>query len=622
MADLLQRSLSTAGDSMSRADAQIIGLPEFGPADRWNLRTGSALLLLVVLWAWKFHSTWAAWGSLTIDGGHEMYIPALLAEGKTLYRDVWFNFGPAAPYFNSYLFRLFGVHLKVLYWAGSLSALASAIFLYAAGMYLSSWKVGWTAGAVLLLEGFQPSLFCFPLPYSFSAVYGCVMACLFLCVIIRATNSEGWIWVFAAGVVAAIALSLKPEFGVTCYLTLFALIGLRGYRKRESIGSDLLAILPGIIVCAVVIRWMISLRGADFIIQENIQSWPTSYFMKAYARTWLEQNGFALNATALQGALTRLLFPAGVVLELYCLKNWWGRSDLKSILLRLALFAGLVAYYLLMDLNPEGALRAVVFPRDMVLYVLVAAMAICGIFWREILTGSRKTVLPLMFGFSGLLAFRVLLKMTPGDYPIYYNGPVVLCFLLGALMLVRQAIRRPTFAFRAEVLVCLACLLSAGIYAHDRESAAKAFVPLTTARGTIRVPPHLAETYRSAIAFMKERAALGEYVLSVPEDTSLYFLSETYCPTRVFLLIPGSLAPGRMTDEFIQEIEQKPVRYLLWSNRLFWEYGVPIFGSDFDQDIADYLKSHFHRVRPVAPETISLIDWNAQIWERNDEKDY
>jgi hypothetical protein len=90
-----------------------------------------------------------------------MYLPSVLAEGKVLYRDVWFNFGPASPYFNSWLFRLFGVHLNVLYWAGSLSALASAILLCLCGMRLSSAIAGWTAGAVLLFEAFHPTLFSF-----------------------------------------------------------------------------------------------------------------------------------------------------------------------------------------------------------------------------------------------------------------------------------------------------------------------------------------------------------------------------------------------------------------------------------------------------------------------------
>jgi hypothetical protein len=113
---------------------------------------------------------------------------------------------------------------------------------------------------------------------------------------------------------------------------------------------------------------------------------------------------------------------------------------------------------------------------------------------------------------------------------------------------------------------------------------------------------------------MKAKAAAGESVLSVPEDTSLYFLSGTICPTRVYQFSPGVLVPGKMTEETISEIERKKVRYLLWSNRAFPEYGVPVFGVDFDTTFAAYLKLHYRLVEP-------LIDnneegWNATIWER------
>src|SRR2546423_15211815 len=118
----------------------------FGSQAPWTPTTYGALGSLVVLWVAELIVTWGAWGNLTIDSGHEMYIPALLAEGKMLYRDLWFNFGPLAPYFNSYLFRLFGIHLSVLYWAGSLTALSAAVFLYMAGMQLSAWPIGWTPG--------------------------------------------------------------------------------------------------------------------------------------------------------------------------------------------------------------------------------------------------------------------------------------------------------------------------------------------------------------------------------------------------------------------------------------------------------------------------------------------
>ncbi len=120
---------------------------------------------------------------------------------------------------------------------------------------------------------------------------------------------------------------------------------------------------------------------------------------------------------------------------------------------------------------------------------------------------------------------------------------------------------------------------------------------------------------------MKEKASLGQSVLSVPEDTSLYFLSGAYCPTRVFLFTPGVLVPGKMTEDVIREIERKHVSYLLWSNRIFSEYGVPVFGKDFDRYFGDYLKSHYRPVSPVIPNTGSDLQWTAVVWERKPEID-
>src|SRR3984893_12685355 len=338
----------------------------------WNPTTYIALLMLIVLWAVKVYSTWAAWGNLTIDSGHEMYIPALLAQGKVLYRDVWFPYGPAAPYFNSYLFRLFGVKLNVLYWAGSLSALGSAIFLYLAGMRLNAWHVGWTAGAILLLEGFAPSLFSFPLPYAFSTVYGCVLGCLFLWLAIVAVSAKNSWWIFGAGTVAAAALLFKPEFGTACFATLVPLVAVRGFSQwsRRRIATDVLAIVPGVVACGLVFLWMVSLEGFEFITQENLVGWPTSYFMKTYGKMWLASNGFTISATAFENALTRAIALAGVLIAAYSIL-WWKRSDTRAILLRVMIVLAVIMYFAKTNyFFPEGetpllVLNAIFFPQDM-----------------------------------------------------------------------------------------------------------------------------------------------------------------------------------------------------------------------------------------------------------------
>ncbi len=302
--------------------------------------------MLVVLWAVKVYTTWAAWGDLTIDSGHEMYVPWMLAEGKMLYRDVWFLYTPGAPYINSCLFRLFGMHLNVLYWAGSLSALGSAIFLYLIGMRLSSWLVGWTAGAVILLEAFQPSLFCFPLPYAFAAVYGCLVGCLFLWLVINASTSTGWPWMLAAGVAAAVALLIKLEFGIACYGTLALLIATRSFLQRSwsLLTKDFIAILPGIAICALVIRWMVSIAGVEFITQENFMSWPTSYFMKVYGKAWLELTGFTVTGLAFHEAMFRAIPLAIALFVSYCVL-WWNRSDMRSVLLKVVSVLAVLVYF-------------------------------------------------------------------------------------------------------------------------------------------------------------------------------------------------------------------------------------------------------------------------------------
>jgi hypothetical protein len=604
-------AVSLLDRSLSRLFAEMLG-----PEVTWTRTTYVAFSALITIWAALMFSTWATWGNLTIDCGHEMYVPAVLSEGKKLYRDVWFMYGPAAPYLNSFLFRLFGVHLNVLYWAGSLSALGSAAFLYLAGMRLGSWVIGWAAGAVVLIQAFQPGLFCFPLPFSFAAVYGCLTACLFLWLVLRASTSTGWAWVFGAGTTAAAALLLKPEIGVACYLTLVPLIAVRSLlrQSRKSIMSDFVAILPGIVICGLVIRWMVSIAGAEFITQENIVSWPTSLFMRTYGKMWLERTGFTITGAAFAAALYRTSHLAGVALGFYCILRRT-RSDGRSIFLGAEICVVVLACLArFLPWQAQEVFRWVFFPRDMVLFVAVAASLAWWYFWRERSLGHSPAV-ALSLTFASLLAFRILMGMQPAGYSIYYNGPVVLSYqLLLARLIIPRPARLRLFVAQAEVLVCFGCLMAVAIYSSSYIIYRMGLVPLTTERGTIRVSKRMAKNYQEAIAFMKEKAAVGESVLSVPEDTSLYFLSGTHCPTRLYSFTPGILVPGKMTDEVIQELEWGPTRYLIWSNRDFPEYPERRFGTDFDRTLGDYLRSHYRPLRPLIPN--DGPGWSAVVWER------
>jgi hypothetical protein len=386
------------------------------------------------------------------------------------------------------------------------------------------------------------------------------------------------------------------------------------------------ATLPGIAICVAVAQWMISLGGVEFITQENLVTWPTSYFMKAFGKVRLEETGFTLTLPAFAGALWRAIGFGLLLLAIYAV-FWWKERSRASTRIRIAIAAALAYYFaraifLSNESNPLlDALSLAFFPRDMVIYVGLAALLVSWLWWKIFREGKVcvSAGLPILLIFSTALAFRILMKMTSSVYSIYYNGPVLLSFLLvlGCCFVSPSLTRRRRFLLGASF--CAGSLLLVAIpNLQDELRAARGYVALDTPRGTLRLVVGKKESYQSAIEFMREKASRGETVLSVPEDTSLYFLAETECPIRVYSLTPGVIAPGKMTEGVIQEIDTKRVDYLLWSNRLFTEYGVPVFGKDYDVELGEYLRRNYRKLGPVRPVKIGSVLWTANIWKRSE----
>ena len=419
-----------------------------------------------------------------------------------------------------------------------------------------------------------------------------------------------------AGSAAAAALLCKVEMGAACYsaLTLLILIRILAHRSWKTMAIDALTVLPGHDLWIRVALWMISIKDVTFITDENIVSWPGTFYMKMYGQKWLETTGFVLNGSALVGVATRTALVALVLAMFYRYLYRLRLLRPNSSFLRLGAFvAGLALLAYLLPWRAEVVFRWIFFPRDMVLYIGIAALIAWMHFLRQ--PARKDASMVLLLTFSALLAFRILFGMKPSGYPIFYNGPVLLAFLLLALAIVPRNGRGPEFIFRAECLICFACLSAVILHTAVVLPSTKDYVPLSTGRGTIRVSKDRAASYKHAIAFMKERAAVGEGVLSLPEDTSLYFFSETHCPTRLWLFGPGLLVPGRMTDEILSQFENN-VKYVLWSTRTFAETGYPNFGVDFDIPLGYYIQSHYKFVRPLVPANEAGWDWNAGIWER------
>jgi hypothetical protein len=579
-----------------------------------------AIGVLCCLWLGLVTFGWARWGSVTVDSGREIYVAAALAQGKVLYRDVWYPYNPGAPYVNAELFRIFGTHITVAYLAGALAALGAALTLLRGALYLLPLPAAFAIAYIVLIQSFGPGIFSYPLPYSYAAVYGSVAACCFLLCAIQAAFVGTKRAVFWAAIWSVVALLMKLEHGLACFGTLALLqIGLiLRQRSWRAALANLWVTVPALLVCAITIAWMVSIGGVTFLTQENFTLWPNSYFTRTYGQFWLGGMGFEWS---LQKILSAIVVTVGFVIFWTSFRVWLRfavrKLSFHNAVLTFPLAAVAVAIWTAYPEGRNDLIANLIFPPPMAFMVALAVPVAAFSFWRSTWQGRNLAILVLMT-LSPLLGFRILFGMMPHAHAIFYNGPLLLAFFWLLLFIAIPANDADSEAKVRKAILSICALLciwvTVQVYPDYRDMRQRR-LPFESERGTIYLPETMLPAWAEAVDFMRHAKASGHTVMSIPEDTALYFFSDVLCPIRVCIFHPGVVAPGHMMNQVIGEIRQAQVQYIIWSNRKFYEYGAPEFGVDFDRPLGEYIRSKYRPVRDFGSKE-PPEGWHAILWER------
>jgi hypothetical protein len=215
-----------AARSMHRFDEKVLGPGDLPlVASRRTLEeatpepsVGAGLLVAATFvgCAWL---SWRRLGSLIVDGGHELDVPRRLLEGAALYRDVSWNWGPLAPWVNTALYRIFGVHADTLMWAGVITAALAALGLYLVGRrFVGPHISAWVAIAFIAVSAFSRrgdiAIFNFVAPFNFSATYGITLAIWSVLLLVRHARSGEPATLAGSAVLAGLVALTKVETGL------------------------------------------------------------------------------------------------------------------------------------------------------------------------------------------------------------------------------------------------------------------------------------------------------------------------------------------------------------------------------------------------------------------------
>jgi hypothetical protein len=95
-----------------------------------------------------------------------------------------------------------------------------------------------------------------------------------------------------------------------------------------------------------------------------------------------------------------------------------------------------------------------------------------------------------------------------------------------------------------------------------------------------------------ALEFLAHNSRPGEYVLALPEGSSLNFLADRPAPLRYEIITPGFLSEEK-ERLVIRSLQEKNVQFIFLFNRPTSEFGPRIFGRDYCRTLMGWIEKNY-----------------------------
>lgn len=591
-------SIGARGESEAHA-AIITDTDTSAQPDQW------ALLALAVLFALMLAASWQRWTQPLIDHGREMNLPTRILAGEQLYADVQFLYGPFAPYFNAFLYRIFGVHLATLHASGAVCAALILLMIYwLARQLMGAWEAALAAALVLVICALK-STANYVQPYAYAALYGLVFALAALICTVRYAQGRGARWLCWAGVGAGLALISKPEIAAAALAAVGVALLLGSLSARRVLWRDAaLFALPVIVIGGGAYGWILSRVPWHVLLEDNhilFSKMPPQliYFNRHMSGLAQWPNSFWYTATGL-GAFA---FWAGMIALLGALVSW--RSDtasrgvvkraLGAMALGIVWWKGLAALF---KVHPDAT------PLSAALLALLLVIGMLG--WRGWQSWRAGESLPLNYHLLLLIAVFSLLSIARAFINVTATGPYAPFFLPTLLVAYVYLMLRLSPAYFAppglarhnarRVMMALFAVLVVGMAINSaRRFRALQTYQVSAPRGSFFTEPLIGQPLSAAIRFVQQRTSSTDEVLTLPLATTINFLAERRYPLREEIVHPGFLA-GEKETEAIRRLEARRVPLIVVTNLLTTEFRDGVFGKDYNQNLMRWITEHYHLV--------------------------
>lgn len=570
-----------------------------------------AILTVGASLAFLLHLSWLRWGDLIIDSGRELYVPAALAQGKVLYRDIFYIYGPFSPYFNALLYLLGGVHVRTAALGGFAALLIIGGFVYGLSrIYLGRWLSLFTLLSFLALFPFghysTAPIFNYLIPYSYPAVHVLLFSLGALYCFhhyLEGGARRDWrgaaLFLFLAAITKAeVAAWLALSLGVGIYLRESA----GGLPRPASLGRALLRLAPPLLG-AVLVYAAFYLTAGTGLLQGNIlDNAVSNLLMNPGSFAWTLFGGRDL----VQGA--RVLGVKTLQLSSYCglfAAGGWGfslagRGEDRARRLSLQLLVVLATCggaYALYQFPPWRS--AHLWFRPVPVLCIFAVVAAAKSWWAA--RDDERIFLATCGLFSGLLLTRMTFKVFVGSFGFYLLVPGFLVYQILIFRVVPDLFRREAIGnFLRVGFLVIGAIVVAQHLVWLRAAYANINAAIPSARGTLRFAiPARVTAYRDLITDLAAPQNRGKTLVAFPEGLLINFFSGLENPLYFYQYLPVDLPDRRSMELLIEEFEEKKPDYFVVTDRSVKEYGAKNLET-YAAPLLKYLERHYRREKTYA----------------------
>ena len=505
------------------------------------------ILLLNILIILCFIIGYGRFGDVIFDSFREAYIPAQILEGQVLYKNIFNIYAPFSYLFNALLFKIFGVHLSILYFAGLFTSLgiSNLIFAISNKFFNKNYSLG--IGIIFICTAvLSPNVFnCF-FPYSYGMLYGL----LFILNSIYFALNKKFPLAYA---MYSFAICSKYEFIFLLPLLIYA-SGLKNWHKN----------MAGLILPAALTFTPLFVQDAGF---ENILISYKLILMMSAAKTlyWFY-------------SVTGLVFRPELI-PIYLI-------NLAKISIPAALMYFVKSYYIIPVLlvycwfisTPE--LFIYIFPLLFIFFIIRFKQ----------LENQEKFFIFASF----LISIKIFFAAALQSYGIYFLPfAMISLFILTPLK-----IRKPI------MIVLLLCTISFGI--KNIQTLKSKNVKLKTDMGTVYTTPYIGNSLKELTVYVQKNTNKNDKVLVYPECLAVNFLTNRASDNKFYSLIPLYIETFG-EDLIIKRFEITEPEYIITSNYDTSSYYYSLFGIDYAGKIYSYILKNYKQETQIGEGLIFTV---------------